>query len=170
MIVVTNAGPLMALAKVGAIDLLPILFPGCIVPAAVYDEVVIAGLKTMRPDALAVDAAVKSGKLDVLPVADSDLPPEIQDLPLDRGERHVIHLARVRLADLVLLDDSRARSIAASLGLRVKGTLGVIIAAYRSGSLTRDDAVRIVTAIRSRPDIWIADAVCDAVLAELNSA
>ena len=64
-------------------------------------------------------------------LADTDMPPDIPALPLDRGERQVIHVARMKQADLVLLDDSRARSIAMSVGLTVKGTLGIIVEGYR---------------------------------------
>lgn len=59
------------------------------------------------------------------------MPPDIPALPLDRGERQGIHVARIKHADLVLLDDSRARSIAKSAALTVKGTLGFIVEGYR---------------------------------------
>ena len=39
-------------------------------------------------------------------------------------------------ADLVLIDDRVARNIAEHLGLRVKGTLGVLVSAKRKGLIT----------------------------------
>jgi predicted nucleic acid-binding protein len=43
MIVVTNSGPLMALAKLGLLDLLGRLYGKVYMPGAVYDEVVLRG-------------------------------------------------------------------------------------------------------------------------------
>jgi predicted nucleic acid-binding protein len=43
MIVVSNAGPLIVLAKIGRFDLLQSIFGRLIIPQAVYDEVAIAG-------------------------------------------------------------------------------------------------------------------------------
>ena len=43
MIVVTNSGPLMALAKLGLLDLLGRLYGKAYMPVAVYDEVVVRG-------------------------------------------------------------------------------------------------------------------------------
>ncbi len=43
MIVVSDSSPLISLARVGCIDLLPHLFPIVHIPTEVYDEIVIAG-------------------------------------------------------------------------------------------------------------------------------
>jgi predicted nucleic acid-binding protein len=41
---VVNAGPLVALALLDLLDLLPALFPECWVPKAVFNEVAVAGM------------------------------------------------------------------------------------------------------------------------------
>ncbi len=41
---VVNAGPLVALALLDLLDLLPALFPECWVPKAVFNEVAVAGI------------------------------------------------------------------------------------------------------------------------------
>ncbi len=43
MIVVANSGPLMALGKLGLLELLPRLYGQVRLPAAVYTEVVVRG-------------------------------------------------------------------------------------------------------------------------------
>ncbi|HBY98362.1 MAG TPA: hypothetical protein DEP84_31205 [Chloroflexi bacterium] len=55
MIVVANAGPLIALAQIGHFDLLPLLYSELYLPAAVQDEVVASGQG--RPGAVEVSAA-----------------------------------------------------------------------------------------------------------------
>lgn len=55
--------------------------------------------------------------------------------PLDAGELESIALALESRADLVLLDEQAARGEARRLGLRVGGTLGVLVEARRRGYL-----------------------------------
>ena len=54
---------------------------------------------------------------------------------LDEGEANAIALAREINADLVLLDEKEARRIARRLGLKILGTLGILILAKRKGHL-----------------------------------
>ena len=51
---VTDAGPLIALGKLGLIQLLSQLFDPILVPTSVYQEVVTRGLELGLPDAYAV--------------------------------------------------------------------------------------------------------------------
>jgi len=51
------------------------------------------------------------------------------ELQIDKGEASALNLALEISADLVILDDFKARRIAEKLGLQITGTLGVIIKA-----------------------------------------
>jgi len=62
-------------------------------------------------------------------------------------------------ADWVLLDDQLAREQAQELGLRVKGTLGVIVEALRRRRLAVEEVELIFQEILDRDDIWISDAL-----------
>ncbi|MGZ8847117.1 MAG: DUF3368 domain-containing protein [Pyrinomonadaceae bacterium] len=68
-------------------------------------------------------------------VIDSDLN-EIQI-----GERQTILLAELIRSDLIVLDDRKARRIAADRGLNVIGTLGILTTAAEKGLITLSDAV-----------------------------
>ena len=70
------------------------------------------------------------------------LPPEL--LGLDQGELDVILLAQEVKADWALMDEKLARRIAASMGLKVKGTLGILVIAYRFGLLSREEGLEAV--------------------------
>ncbi|CAG0932094.1 hypothetical protein TFLX_02454 [Thermoflexales bacterium] len=51
---VSNAGPLIALGKLGLMSLLHTLYDSVVIPTAVYDEVVTRALEQGQPDAYAV--------------------------------------------------------------------------------------------------------------------
>jgi predicted nucleic acid-binding protein len=65
MIVVTNAGPLMALAKLGLLHLLGRLYGKVHMPGAVFDEVVVRGMEQGFSDSLQVKLAVQQKYLVV---------------------------------------------------------------------------------------------------------
>jgi len=86
------------------------------------------------------------------------------------GERHVLALAKsLTGADvLVLLDDEMARAEARRIGLQVKGTLGVLIEAFRAGLLSLDETELLLLEIAARPDIWIAEKLCHQIIEQIK--
>jgi predicted nucleic acid-binding protein len=169
VIVVVNSGPLMALAKIGLLDLLPRLYGQVCFPTAVFVEVVVRGRERGYPDAFLVQLAIQQGKLKVLDVNDGDLPSDIHDLPLDAGEKQALYLAQKTKADLALFDDEKVREEAQARGLRIKGTLGVIVDAYHAGLLRFIDVENTIEAIIAREDIWISAELCRHVLRKLKN-
>jgi len=133
---VTNAGPLIASGKFGLVHLLNRLYDPVLVPSTVYWEVVTRGLELGQPDAYTVQMAVARHELLVLGVEVAETATAGIEPTLQLGERITIQLAMQEAADWVLLDDQLAREQALGLGLHVKGTLGVIVEAYRQRLLT----------------------------------
>jgi uncharacterized protein len=131
MIVVTNAGPLIALAQIGHFDLLSRLYRSVYIPPAVHDEVVVSG----RPRPGAVEAAEASW----VHIAEPQNPEAVRLLRerLDAGESEAIALAIRMQANLLLIDEARGRRVAEAWGLHTTGTLGILIAAKRLGHLPR---------------------------------
>lgn len=52
---------------------------------------------------------------------------------IGRGEAEILVLAKERNADLVLMDEKKARKIIRSAGFKVMGILGLLIVAKRKG-------------------------------------
>ena len=159
MTVVSDAGPLIALAKIGGLETLSQLYPRVLVAPAVYREAVEVGLDRGDPDAEALRLHAAAGKLVLMA-------PRLAALDrwqrLGAGERESIRLAIEHRADWLLLDDAEARQMAADelqlegLSTQLRGTLGVIVTAHREGWLGQAQAIEMVERIRLRPDIWIS--------------
>jgi len=114
--VVSNAGPLIALGKLGQLSLLLTLYGAILIPREVYNEVVINGLRLGADDAPAVDFLVQQGHIRVVEVVmPSPLP--AWALSLDAGEIEVIVLGQQQAADWVLIDNEHARKAARQVGL-----------------------------------------------------
>jgi hypothetical protein len=127
MIVVADAGPLIALARIGRFDLLQSLYGQLHIPPAVRDEVVTS--ERGCPGAKEVDTAAWIHKVDVRDVTAIQLLRE----RLDAGESEAIVLAIHLAADLLLIDEARGRRVAESRGLKKIGTIGTLIAAKNRG-------------------------------------
>ena len=168
MRVVVNSGPLIALAKLNLLGLLAQLYDSVLIPAAVYDEVVTGGLDLAQPDAYSVQLAVIREELRVASMTATGMADEIQVLPLGEGEKQAIHVALTEATDYVLLDDLLAREEAQRLGLKVKGTLGMLAEAARRGALNRQERDLVFQAILDREDIWISQALVRRVWNELR--
>lgn len=157
-IVVADAGPLIALGRLDALALLPQLFANVQVTETVLAECV------SRPelvDAQRVAAALAAGWLvpcpDVLPAAGGRLDP---------GESSAIARA-LEIGAGLLLDDRAAVVYARGLGLKVIGTLGVLVLAKRQGKLVR--VVPLIEQLRASGH-YLGDAVIAAALAAAGEA
>lgn len=119
MIIVSNTSPINYLVLIGQIDLLPELFQKIVIPKEVYSEL----SDPKAPDIVQEWIGHSPDWLKIQPVSHpSD---ELVDL-LDPGERAAILLAQEYNADLLLLDDMKARRIAIDRGLMITGILGIL--------------------------------------------
>jgi hypothetical protein len=125
--VVSNASPLISLARVGQLDLLQKLFGRVHLAAEVHYEVVVQGAG--RPAAAQINAAAW---IDIHPpVSESELAEFRRLHPLGKGELASLLLAKAIRADLVLLDERAARLLAQHWGLSVMGVVGILETGYR---------------------------------------
>ncbi|MHA1730786.1 MAG: DUF3368 domain-containing protein [Promethearchaeota archaeon] len=139
---VSNASPLILLAKIGALDLMFHLFDEVFVPPTVYEEAVEAGLRAGRPDALPIKELVDSGRIRV--VSDFHQSPKLREFDTGRlhpGEFEAIDLALSLPGIVILLDDEEARNVARFCHLNVKGTLGILVACKEAGKIGEPEAI-----------------------------
>jgi hypothetical protein len=124
--VVVDASPLIALDRIGCLHLLRDLYDLVVRPQSVLNEL-LAGQERC---ALSPQLIASSWIL-----TEPDPPEMVLRKELGAGETAAVTLALKTQADLVVLDDLQARLVAAGLGLRVTGTLGILAAAHRRGLL-----------------------------------
>ncbi len=163
-----NSGPLIALGKLNRLDLLADLYGDVRIPRAVYDEVVIQGLAWGAPEALTVRLFWQRHDWPIVEVPEEVMSSYVLPVVLDPGETEVLALARTLPDPLVLLDDEVARVEARRLELRLRGTLGILVHAYREHLLAFDQVELLVQEIAARPDIWIGARLCERILASLQ--
>ncbi|MBD2060611.1 DUF3368 domain-containing protein [Oculatella sp. FACHB-28] len=119
MIVVSNTSPINYLILIDHINLLPKLFQQIIIPQAVYSEL----SDTSAPTSVQTWIVAPPNWLKIQSV--NQPPDAIVDL-LDPGEREAILLAQELSANLLLLDDMKARRAATKKGLVITGILGIL--------------------------------------------
>lgn len=165
MRVVSNASPLIALGKLGQLGLLLKLYDEVVIPPEVYAEVVVNGLRLGASEAQAVQYLVQQGHIRVTDAAMPASSPAAWTESLDVGEVQAIELARQEGADWVLIDNLHARKAARTLQLPLKGTVGVLLDAFRRGHLSLPEFELLMQSIKAQPSLWISESLCDRALA-----
>ena len=131
MIAVSDASPLITLARVRHFELLWRLYQRIYVSPQVYREVVIAGAGL--PGSFEVRRA---GWIEVRPLAQAGVLQElIARYGLGRGELSSIALAKEHSLRVVLLGDLSARKAAVEEGLVPQGCIGLLERAFCRGLL-----------------------------------
>ncbi len=126
--VIVNSTPLIVLGNAGLLEILQKLYGRILVPEAVYQEV------TAKDDAAGMILLNGADWIQVEQVQNqSDA--RIFSSRLHAGEVEVMLLAREQKADLLIIDDNAAKSTAKYLGMKVTGSLGVLLRAKQMGFL-----------------------------------
>ena len=122
-VVVSDAGPLISLARLDLVTVLQSLFEEVQVP----DDVIVECMaRPGNADTVRISDALKQGLLRPC------TPRVLKLLGLEIGECAAISRA-LEIGAALLVDERAARAQAAAMGLAVTGTLGVLVRARRRG-------------------------------------
>lgn len=127
MIIISDTSPIIHLAAIGQLHLLPALFGKIIIPPMVFEEIVVAGSGQAGAEEIK-----NASWIEVLPCSNQELVRQFLET-LDPGEAEAIALAVEIQPDAILLDDLAARKAAELLGLPFTGLLGVLVQAKKRG-------------------------------------
>jgi predicted nucleic acid-binding protein len=162
MSIVSNASPLINLARIGKLDLFHKLYSELIVPEAVWQEVVVEGAGYPGADEVKTAPWIKVRAVNNKPLV------QVLRQDLDAGEAEAIALALEVGAELLLMDEHLGRETARHLGLRYMGLIGVLIEAKHKGLI---HAVKpYLDALRDIAGFRVSDALYRRVLQDEGEA
>lgn len=124
-----NASPLITLGKVPAITLLEGMCSELVIPEGVVRELNQGPANDPARLWIHREGASFVRRLD-------EIPSLIAAWDLGRGESEVISWAYLNTGYEAILDDRAARNCASSLGIPVRGTIGLILIAKKEGLLS----------------------------------
>ena len=145
MIVVSDSGPLISLMKVEQLYLLHKLYGEILIPEAVYSELT-TNIK-YKDEAEIIN---KSSFIRVVYVKERKAVEILQRVSgLDLGESEAIIYADDNKADIVLMEEEAGRIIAKSMGLRVRGSIGILLLGFDKKIVSSDDVMLAINKMKS---------------------
>lgn len=154
--VIVNSTPVIGLANIGKLDILRQMYGAITIPQAVFDEI----------KSPSVQRQVNANRdwIRVEQISDTSQK-QMYRAKLHAGEVEVMILAQEKKADLVILDDNAAKKTAKFLGLRVIGTLGILVLAKKRGYIK--EVSPVLDALK-RDGFFVSDDLCDLVLRQAD--
>jgi len=128
MNVVSNSTPLIALSRIHRFSLLNDYFGAVLIPQEVYEEVVTRGGDLYGAEEVASAEWIKVEDVKNRIAVDS------LSIALDKGEAEAIVLAKEK-DGMLIIDEGDGRRTAESLGLKITGTVGILLLASFDGKL-----------------------------------
>ena len=131
--------------KASLLDVLQRLFDTIIIPEAVFSEL------TTNPDYQDEAEQIKAAPfITVVSVKEHKAVDVLRRATgLDLGESEAIVYADENSADVLLMDEAAGRRVAKSMGLRILGSIGILLAAYDERILTAEDVDAAVDTLKS---------------------
>ncbi|MCJ7609062.1 DUF3368 domain-containing protein [Candidatus Bathyarchaeota archaeon] len=153
--IVSDATPLIYLAKAGRIGLLRTVFGRVIIPEEVKVEVVDRGKQLGEADAYIIEKAINDGWIKVLSAEPLETP-----IRLEPGEVAVLSLAKKLGLKEVLVDEVSGRVAARLLDLTPRGTIFVLLRALEKKEMNLDEFLRVLNQMidegfRLREEVYI---------------
>lgn len=144
MIVVSDTTPLISLLKINRIDLMEKLFGAVMIPTAVFDE-----LTADKRFQLEANQITQTKFIVVKSVTNPESASVLKRATgLDQGESEAIVLTDELKADLLLMDEAKGRNVSTQMGLKIMGTIGILMAAYEEHELTSDEVRECVDGLQ----------------------
>ena len=129
MIIVSDTTPIISFLKIGQLDILRKIYGSIVIPKAVYAELIANRAFPDEANAIKNCAFIRQEMVkDELAVRKLE-----SNMNLDKGESEAIVLFEDLKADLLIVDERKARAVAKEMGIAVVGTLGTLVEAQRLG-------------------------------------
>lgn len=150
-----NASPLIFLSRAGLLDMLKLEGEEIVVPKTVAEEIQRRG-----SDDLTARAIEKTTWLTI--VETPPIPDAIRAWDLGEGEASALAWGYINPGTVVIVDDLAARRCAATFGIPVRGTLGLVLTAKKMGLIP--EARPVLEKLR-QSGMYLSDRVLNQALA-----
>jgi predicted nucleic acid-binding protein len=151
--VISNTTPILSLIKIGKLDILKELYGQIMIPEAVFNEMEVGKDWLFYKDLSKIDW------IRIEPI--QQITSKLYLFDLDAGEAEVIILAQEQKADLVIMDEIMGRRYAKQLGLKLTGTLGILLRAKEKGLI---EAIAPLISDLIKNGVWISSELIKVVL------
>jgi len=144
---VSNATPLIYLARLDKLHLLKNLFIQVQIPPEVKIETLDRGKAKGYSDVYVIEQALDDGWLILEPLTTENVKKSetlAKMTGIDVGEAQTIILTKQKNEKLVLIDESNAREVARQFGLTPRGTIAIILTAIKRELITKDVAKQML--------------------------
>lgn len=155
--VVSNTTPIISLLKIDKLQILKDLYGEVYIPQEVFNEIEAGKNKEFYADLSQINW-IKVEKI-------KDVKSLSYFLDLDKGEAEAIVLATENEADLIILDESLGRFHAKHVGLKVTGTMGVLLKAKQLGYVK--ELKPLLFELRTK-NVWLSDGFIESILIIAN--
>ena len=155
--VVSNTTPIISLLKIDKLHVLKELYGVIYLPLEVFNEIEAGKNK---------DFYVDLSKFEWIKIQKIKNKKSLSYfLDLDKGEAEAIVLATEIGADLIILDETLGRFHAKHAGLKVTGTLGILLKAKQLGFVSELKSLLLELRIKG---IWLSDHLIEEMLKLAN--
>lgn len=142
-----DATPLIYLAKVDRLTIVDHIERSCVIPTAVYDEVVTTGIEHGAPDARRIERRIEDDRFEVVSAEPSPLRSRLQQ-NTNLSEADIAVLACAHAHDgVAVMEEQYGRDVAAVEGITTKGTAFLILKLATRDSISVEDARAVIDAM-----------------------
>lgn len=158
MLIVSDTTPIISLIKAEQLGLLEKMFEKIVIPKAVYDELTVN--KNFENE---IEIFKRSTFVKVETVENMSSVNILRNVTgLDAGESEAIVMVEEKQADLLLMDERKGRLVAKKMGIRITGTIGILLQAFDEKLLSKEDVERCLILLR-KSNIRISESLCNKV-------
>lgn len=156
MIIISDTSPIVNLAAIGQLDLIPKLFTHIIIPQAVFDEITIRGAGKFGSSEVLTAQWISIRQCTNTVLLSNLL------IDLDQGEAEAITLAVEMDTKSILIDESDGRAIALQYQLKPIGILGILLEAKKKGLII--DVKTCMDDLRNISNFFISKSIYNHIL------
>lgn len=164
MIVIADTTPIITLMKLSRLDLLEKLFGRVFIPTAVYEE--LTANQNFLAEANFISTCPFLKRCEVSDRQSIKILREI--VGLDAGESEAISLAEEKSADLLIIDERKGRRTAKKLGLKITGTIGLLLHAFDKKFLSRQEISSCIEILQAS-EIRISDNLFNVIIEHIKN-